>query len=85
MQTKECNDDGVDLRSFSPIELAILSDIAAGYQSKEIAIRIGRSKPTVENYVRLLCAKLAARSRPHLVACAYREGVLRIAADAASA
>lgn len=84
MQAKDFEAGG-DLRSFSAIELAILSDIAAGFQSKEIATRIGRSKPTVESYVRLLCAKLGARSRPHLVACAYREGLLQVGIDAASA
>lgn len=65
-----------DLTAFTTLELSILADIAAGYQSKEIAVRIDRSKPTVESYVRLLCAKLGARSRPHLVACAYRRGLI---------
>lgn len=74
-----------DLASFTAMEVAILCDIAAGYQSKEIAVRIGRSKPTVESYVRLLCAKLGARSRPHLVACAYQQGLIALNELAASA
>lgn len=33
--------------NLSAIELAILRDIASGYHSKEIAVRLGRSKPTI--------------------------------------
>jgi DNA-binding CsgD family transcriptional regulator len=49
-------------------EKAILKCLAEGMQSKEIAARIGRSKPTVEGHVRSLLGKFDARSRAHLVA-----------------
>ncbi|MEA2663734.1 MAG: hypothetical protein QOI11_678 [Candidatus Eremiobacteraeota bacterium] len=62
----------------SAIELTILRYIALGFQSKEIASEINRSKPTVEIYVRLMCAKLGARSRAHLVTCAFRSGILQV-------
>jgi DNA-binding NarL/FixJ family response regulator len=62
----------------SAIELTILRYIALGFQSKEIASEINRSKPTVEVYVRLMCAKLGARSRAHLVTCAFRNGILQV-------
>lgn len=62
----------------SMIELTILRYIALGLQSKEIAAEINRSKPTVEVYVRLMCAKLGARSRAHLVTCAFRCGILQL-------
>jgi len=75
----------IDLRSFSAIEFAILLDIAGGYQSKEIAGRIGRSKATVENYVRLLCAKLGARSRAHMISLAYARGLLPVSDGSVSA
>jgi DNA-binding NarL/FixJ family response regulator len=65
----------------SAIELTILRYIALGFQSKEIAIEIKRSKPTVEIYVRFLCAKLGARSRAHLVTCAFRNGILQVDND----
>lgn len=65
----------------SAIELTILRYIALGFQSKEIAIEIKRSKPTVEIYVRFLCAKLGARSRAHLVTCAFRNGILQVDKD----
>jgi DNA-binding NarL/FixJ family response regulator len=61
----------------SAIEMAVLCDIALGYQSKEIAQRLNRSKPTIETYVRMLCAKLNARSRAHLIARAYDLGILQ--------
>lgn len=64
--------------NLSAIELAILRDIASGYHSKEIAVRLGRSKPTIEMYVRMLCAKLAARSRAHLVSRAYEMELLEL-------
>jgi DNA-binding CsgD family transcriptional regulator len=39
-------------------------------QSKEIAEQLGRSKATVEGHIRILFAKLHARSRAHIVAIA---------------
>lgn len=51
-------------------EKRVLQCLAEGLQSKEIAVRVGRSKPTVEGYIRALYAKLNARSRAHLVAIA---------------
>jgi DNA-binding CsgD family transcriptional regulator len=45
-------------------------------QSKEIASRLGRSKPTVESYIRALFMKLDARSRAQLVAIAIITGVI---------
>jgi len=64
-------------------ELIILRALADGAQSKEMAGLIKRSRGTVEFYVRSLFLKLNARSRPHLVAQAFRSGVLTVApADA---
>lgn len=68
----------LDDRFLTAIEIAILHHIAAGYQSKEIATMINRSKPTVESYVRLLAAKFGARSRAHLIVICLREGVLHL-------
>lgn len=63
------------------IEKTILCCLARGLQSKEIATVIKRSKPTVEGYIRLLYAKLGARSRAHLVMIAVRNGILEDALD----
>ena len=59
-----------------PKELEVLRCLANGLVSKEIAVRIGRSKPTVELTVRLLCERFGARSRAHLVAIALTQGLL---------
>ena len=60
-------------------ELMVLRALANGAQSKEIAEYINRSRGTVEFYIRGLFAKLNARSRPHLVAQAFRTGLLSVA------
>lgn len=65
-------------------ELAILEALADGAQSKEMAAAIQRSRGTVEFYIRSLFLKLNARSRPHLVAQAYRKGLLPVRAVTAS-
>ncbi|HTC31561.1 MAG TPA: helix-turn-helix transcriptional regulator [Candidatus Acidoferrum sp.] len=58
----------------------VLLCLARGMQSKEIAARLGRSKPTVESYIRTLFIKLDARSRAQLVAVAIRTGVIDVTA-----
>ena len=62
----------------TPHEVAILRALADGAQSKEMAALIQRSRGTVEFYIRSLFLKLNARSRAHLVAQAFRSGVLTI-------
>lgn len=71
---------GTDLK-LSEREVAILRYISLGLQSKEIAVKINRSKPTVELHVRMLCEKFRANSRAHLVACALQSGVISFAGD----
>jgi DNA-binding NarL/FixJ family response regulator len=65
-------------------EVAILRALADGAQSKEMAALIKRSRGTVEFYIRSLFLKLNARSRPHLVAQAFRNGLLTIEPDASA-
>ena len=60
----------------STMEHRILMLLSEGKQSKEIAVDLTRSKPTVEFRIRTLYAKLGARSRAHLVALAYRSGLI---------
>ena len=62
--------------TFTGVEVAILSALANGRQSKEIASDVARSTPTVEFYVRALYAKLQARSRAQLVAKALILGII---------
>ncbi len=58
------------------IELDMVLLLAKGSQSKDIAKALGKSRGTIEGYVRLLYAKLAARSRAQLVARAYELGLI---------
>lgn len=60
----------------SKAELSVLCSLANGLQSKEIAVAIGRSKPTVELHVRTLFTKFNAKSRAHLVALALCNGLI---------
>jgi NarL family two-component system response regulator YdfI len=59
-------------------EVSILRAIADGCQSKEIALNLERSKPTVEAMVRMLYYKFNARTRAHLIARAMACGVIDI-------
>lgn len=61
---------------FSHRELAILRALANGTNSKELALIIGQSRATIEADIRVLFVKLQARSRHHLVAQAFRRGLL---------
>ena len=69
-------DSGIKSPDLMPMERRILLLLSQGYQSKEIAVLVGRAKPTVEGYIRTLYAKFGARSRAHLIDCAYKCGVL---------
>lgn len=58
------------------IEKTVLRALAEGMQSKEIARELGRSKATVEGYIRVLYIKLDAKSRAQLVARAFQHGIM---------
>lgn len=60
------------------LEYQVLRGLAQGLQSKEIALTLNRSKPTVEAYVRVLYLKFSARSRANLVALAIATGALPV-------
>ena len=67
--------------NLTDLEKAILLCLARGMQSKEIAACIGRKKPTVEGRIRLLSAKMNARSRAELVAIAMARGLINPALE----
>ncbi|MEM6454298.1 MAG: response regulator transcription factor [Acidobacteriota bacterium] len=54
----------------------VLELIAAGYQNKEIARKLGISLPTVKNHVHKVIDKLNARGRREAVRLAYLNGFL---------
>jgi DNA-binding NarL/FixJ family response regulator len=60
----------------SPREHAVLSLVAEGVPSREIAHRLAYSERTVKNVLHDVLTKLHARSRSHAVAMAVREGII---------
>lgn len=62
----------------SAVEYEVIRGLACGLQSKEIAAKLKRSRPTIESYVRVLYIKFDARSRAHLVARAIATGALPV-------
>ncbi len=60
----------------SHAERVVLESLAEGLHSKEIAARLRCSRATVEHTVRLLYAKLDARTRSQLVARGFSTGAL---------
>ncbi len=59
------------------VELEVLVALSNGLHSKDIAREQQRSVATIEAYIRVLSGKLNARTRTHLVAQAFRAGVLK--------
>jgi DNA-binding NarL/FixJ family response regulator len=57
-------------------EHAVLSLVAEGVPSREIAHRLAYSERTVKNVLHDVLTKLHARSRSHAVAMAVREGII---------
>ncbi len=53
----------------------ILEALADGARAQEIAQLTHKARSTVEGHIRTLFEKFDARSRPHLVAQAFRNGV----------
>jgi LuxR family transcriptional regulator len=64
--------------SLTQRELCILEALSQGADGKELARTIGRSRGTAEADIRVLYRKLDARSRHHLVARAFRLGILTV-------
>ena len=69
-------------RCLTEIEVAIVRALAQGMQSKEIAVSLDRSRPTIEFHIRMLFAKMEARSRAQIVARGYELGVIEAMAPA---
>ncbi|MGA7747413.1 MAG: helix-turn-helix transcriptional regulator [Candidatus Aquilonibacter sp.] len=68
--------------NLTDLDKAILLCLAQGMQSKEIAACVGRKKPTVELHIRLLLAKMNARSRAQLVAIAMERREINLPLEA---
>jgi LuxR family transcriptional regulator, quorum-sensing system regulator BjaR1 len=57
-------------------ELECLRWTACGKTSAEVSIILGISEHTVSNHVNHVCRKLNAQNRPHMVAIAFKTGLL---------
>ena len=62
-------------RRISPRELEVLSLIAEGRSTKEIARALWITEETVRTHVRRILERLDAHTRAHAVSIAYREGL----------
>ena len=58
----------------SPRETEVLSLMAEGLTSREIAEHLGTGPETVKTQTRMVLRKLQARNRAHAVAISLREG-----------
>lgn len=60
----------------TPREIEVLRLVAEGWDTDDIAQRIGCSQRTVKNVVHAMTSRLDLRNRTHAVAYALREGVI---------
>lgn len=68
--------DGLDLEALTARELEVLTLIAEGLSSEQVAQRLGVSAATVKTHLRNVSAKLRAHSRLEAVAIALRRGLI---------
>ena len=61
-------------------EQEILEYVAAGYSAKQVAQRIDIAPRTVERHIENIRQKMHARNTPHMISCAYTNGMLGVAA-----
>ena len=64
--------------SLSPMQKKIVALLAEGYNAKNIAILLGRKRPTISNQLSHACRKTGANGQAHLVSLAYQSGELPI-------
>ena len=64
-------------RRITERERQVLQLVAAGHSTAEIAGALWITEDTVRTHVKRILVRLAARTRAHAVAIAYREGLLR--------
>lgn len=60
----------------TPKEFEILTRVAAGLESIEIAAVLHISETTVKNHLGHIYIKLEARNRAHAIAIAFRKGII---------
>jgi DNA-binding CsgD family transcriptional regulator len=62
-------------RRLTPRELDVLELVAEGYSTAEIARELWITADTVRTHIKRMMVRLDARTRAHVVAIAFREGL----------
>jgi DNA-binding NarL/FixJ family response regulator len=63
-------------------ERQILEFVADGWSAKQVARYVQLAPRTVERHIENIRMKMRARNSPHMVSCAYSNGILRVPAPA---
>ena len=71
-------------RRITERERQVLQLVAAGHSTAEIAGALWITEDTVRTHVKRILVRLAARTRAHAVAIAYREGLLQLDGERSS-
>jgi DNA-binding NarL/FixJ family response regulator len=59
-------------------EQQILEFVAHGWSAKQVAQRIDIAPRTVERHIENIRAKMNARNTPHMITCAFSNGLLKV-------
>jgi DNA-binding CsgD family transcriptional regulator len=65
------------LKALSETEIKILQEFADGASTVDIASSRGTSPQVIKNYTYRACQKLGCDNRVHLVAVAFRKGLIK--------
>jgi DNA-binding CsgD family transcriptional regulator len=65
------------LKTLSRTEVEIMQELADGLGTAEIAANRRTTAQVIKNYMYRACQKLGADNRAHLIAVAFRQGIIR--------
>jgi two-component system, NarL family, response regulator DevR len=65
------------MKPLSATEVEVLQELADGLGTAEIAASRRTTAQVVKNYTYRACQKLGAENRAHLIAVAFRQGIIK--------
>jgi DNA-binding CsgD family transcriptional regulator len=65
------------MKPLSATEIEVLQELADGLGTTEIAANRRTSAQVIKNYTYRACQKLGADNRAHLIAVAFRQGIIK--------
>ena len=65
------------LKPLSATEIEVLQELADGFGTAEIAANRSTTAQVIKNYTYRACQKLGADNRAHLIAVAFRAGLIK--------